>query len=190
MSLKIILGSVATGIILVIGAYFIISPKVSDAPSEATTNTAPADIEGQDPAEEAQEGVVEKVKEAVTPTAQPVTPVANTTATAPKTTVTPTAAEPAPAPVVAPAPEPISKPTPTGFTKEEVATHADDVSCWTIINGSVYDVTVYIPKHPGGEKRILKMCGTDGTSAFENEHGGQSKPETILAKYRLGALVQ
>lgn len=39
--------------------------------------------------------------------------------------------------------------------------------CWTIIDGSVYDITSYVPRHPGGDE-ILLACGTDGTSLFSS----------------------
>lgn len=77
---------------------------------------------------------------------------------------------------------------PSGYTSSEVALHASASSCWSIVNGSVYDLTSYISRHPGGEKNILRICGKDGTSAFEGEHGGDSKPENILAGYKIGAL--
>ncbi len=47
----------------------------------------------------------------------------------------------------------------------EVATHNSKASCWTIINNNVYDITNYIPQHPGGDE-ILQACGTDGSTLF------------------------
>lgn len=88
--------------------------------------------------------------------------------------------------VVAPAPSP----TLTGFTRATVATHASSASCWTIVNGSVYDVTAWIGKHPGGADAILSLCGKDGTVAFEGQHGGQRRPEAELASFKIGALVK
>ncbi len=108
---------------------------------------------------------------------------------APKPTVTPTP-KPTPTPTPTPTPEPAPKPKPTGYTMADVALHASKASCWTAINGSVYDVTSYIPRHPGGEKNVLKICGKDGTSLFEGQHGGDSKPEAKLAPLRIAALIQ
>lgn len=51
------------------------------------------------------------------------------------------------------------------FTKSEVAAHNSKDDCWTIINGNVYDLTKFIPGHPGGQE-ILKACGKDGTVLF------------------------
>ncbi len=76
------------------------------------------------------------------------------------------------------------------FTAVEVAKHNDQNSCYTIISGSVYDLTSYIFKHPGGPGKVLTICGQDGTSAFMGKHGGQSKMEQTLASLKIGALSQ
>jgi|GEM_PF-1631609 len=47
---------------------------------------------------------------------------------------------------------PIAK---TTFTVAEVAEHASESDCWLILSGKVYEVTEFIPSHPGG-KAILK----------------------------------
>jgi hypothetical protein len=59
------------------------------------------------------------------------------------------------------------------ITKADVATHNSKSDCWTIIDGSVYDITSYIPRHPGGDN-ILSACGTDGTALFNGEKPGQN----------------
>lgn len=110
---------------------------------------------------------------------------------APKPTVTPTPKPtPTPSPTPTPTPTPEPAPKPSGYTMADVALHASKSSCWTAINGSVYDITSYIPRHPGGERNVLKICGKDGTSLFEGQHGGDSKPEAKLASFRIAALVQ
>lgn len=100
------------------------------------------------------------------------------------------APEPTPTPTPAPDPQPEPAPEPTVgmYTSADVALHASDASCWSIINSSVYDLTAYIPKHPGGASRIRHICGTDGSSEFDGQHGGASRPENILAKYWIGLL--
>ncbi len=81
--------------------------------------------------------------------------------------------------------------TPAGtFTLAQVATHSTDADCYAAINGNVYDLTAWINKHPGGDRRILSICGKDGSSAFNGEHGGQPKPEQILAGFEVGTLAQ
>lgn len=58
------------------------------------------------------------------------------------------------------------------FTLEEVATHNSREDCWTVINGSVYNLTSYIPRHSGGDN-ILSACGVDATSYFNGQQAGQ-----------------
>lgn len=45
----------------------------------------------------------------------------------------------------------------------EVQKHNSVESCWVIISGTVYDVTSFIDKHPGGRNAILKAAGMDAT---------------------------
>ena len=39
------------------------------------------------------------------------------------------------------------------------------------INGKVYNVTAYLPFHPGGEKEMMRGVGRDGTKLFSNSLG-------------------
>ena len=77
-----------------------------------------------------------------------------------------------------------------GYTMAQVATHATAESCWSAVNGAVYDLTKWIPLHPGGESKIKALCGKDGSSAFTGKHGGQEKPEATLATFKIGELAQ
>lgn len=76
------------------------------------------------------------------------------------------------------------------FTMAQVAQHSDQNSCYTAINGGVYDLTSFIDIHPGGSGNILSLCGIDGTIAFTNMHGGQSRPESELASLKIGVLAK
>jgi L-lactate dehydrogenase (cytochrome) len=60
----------------------------------------------------------------------------------------------------------------------EVAKHSSKDSCWVIIHGHAYDVTQFLPEHPGGQKIILKYAGKDATEEFEPIH-----PPDTLDKY-------
>lgn len=77
-----------------------------------------------------------------------------------------------------------------GLTMAAVAEHKDGTSCWSIINGNVYDLTSWIPQHPGGPDKILKLCGKDGSEKFNNQHGGSATQEQTLAGFKIGALAQ
>ena len=35
-----------------------------------------------------------------------------------------------------------------------------------VLNGKVFDLTKYLPHHPGGEPKLLKGAGIDATSLF------------------------
>jgi cytochrome b involved in lipid metabolism len=61
-------------------------------------------------------------------------------------------------------------------------------SCWSIINGNVYNLTTWISSHPGGKSAITSLCGIDGTAAFNSQHRNESRPESRLASYLLGKL--
>ena len=69
-----------------------------------------------------------------------------------------------------------------------VATHNQQSDCWTVIDGKVYNLTDWIAQHPGGAAPILGLCGTDGTSAFQAQHGSQPRPNDRLAQFLVGAL--
>jgi cytochrome b involved in lipid metabolism len=76
------------------------------------------------------------------------------------------------------------------FTIAQVATHNSEANCYSAINGNVYDLTAFITKHPGGDRNILRICGIDGSAAFDGQHGGDSKPERILAGFEVGTLIK
>lgn len=74
------------------------------------------------------------------------------------------------------------------YAMSDVAMHATQASCWSAINGKVYDLTTWIGQHPGGEGAILGICGKDGSAAFNGQHGGQQKQADILATFYIGDL--
>jgi len=51
--------------------------------------------------------------------------------------------------------------------------HDSANDCWIGFRGKVYDITSYLPKHPGTSEAIAPYCGTaDGfENAFMNKHG-------------------
>jgi len=61
------------------------------------------------------------------------------------------------------------------LTGEEVAKHNNADSCWVIVHGRAYDVTEFLPEHPGGPKIILKYAGKDATEEYEPIH----PPDTL-----------
>jgi cytochrome b involved in lipid metabolism len=79
---------------------------------------------------------------------------------------------------------------PASYTLAQIGTHNSAASCWSAINGQVYNLTAWIDEHPGGEEAILSICGKDGSAAFSGQHGGNSKPAAALASFKIGSLAQ
>ena len=49
------------------------------------------------------------------------------------------------------------------YTMEEVSKHNDLPSVWTVYNGFVYDITMYLDYHPGGIDILKSIYGKDMT---------------------------
>ncbi len=79
-------------------------------------------------------------------------------------------------------------PTAKTFTMAEVQQANTPSNCLTTISGKVYNLTNWINQHPGGDTAIMSLCGTDGTSAFNNQHGNQGRPASVLQSYEAGTL--
>jgi len=99
----------------------------------------------------------------------------------PSPTPTPTQAAPTPAPAPVKTQEAL-------YTMAKVKENNSASSCWSAINGNVYNLTQWIKSHPGGASAITGLCGTDGTASFNARHRGQGSPTSTLAGYLLGPL--
>ena len=109
--------------------------------------------------------------------------------TPPMAQPTPTPAAVAPSAKPSPTPEP-EMTTQTGYTMAKVKENNSASSCWSVINGNVYNLTQWINSHPGGPSVIRGLCGVDGTSSFNGKHRGQGNPTSTLASYLLGPLAK
>ncbi len=89
-------------------------------------------------------------------------------------------------------PTPTTKPASTdtkgGYTLATVATHNTQADCWSAVNGSVYDLTSWVSRHPGGSRAIIGMCGKDASAAFNRQHGSAGRPQAALALLKIGSL--
>lgn len=115
--------------------------------------------------------------------------------TAPMAQPTPTPAAVAPTPKPSPTPTPSPTPEPemttqAGYTMAKVKENNSASSCWSVINGNVYNLTQWINSHPGGPSVIRGLCGADGTASFNGRHRGQGNPTSTLASYLLGPLAK
>jgi cytochrome b involved in lipid metabolism len=72
----------------------------------------------------------------------------------------------------------------------KVKENNSSASCWSVINGNVYNLTQWINSHPGGKDIILGLCGTDGTASFNGHPRVQGNPTATLASYLLGPLAK
>ncbi|MCE9585897.1 cytochrome b5 domain-containing protein [Candidatus Uhrbacteria bacterium] len=70
----------------------------------------------------------------------------------------------------------------------DVRAHATQSNCWSAVGGNVYDLTTWVSRHPGGEAVIVAMCGVDGTSAYNGQHGSSRRPLSMLALLKIGTL--
>ena len=48
---------------------------------------------------------------------------------------------------------------PRDYTVDEVHSHNKAGDCWIMMNDKVYEVTLFINKHPGGAGNIVQQCG-------------------------------
>jgi hypothetical protein len=83
-----------------------------------------------------------------------------------------------------------SAPTVVTYTMTQVAQNNKRANCWSVIDGSVYNLTNWIGSHPGGPDYIISLCGVDGTASFKGKHGNQGNPAQRLAGYLLGPLAK
>ncbi|KAF2003113.1 L-lactate dehydrogenase [Amniculicola lignicola CBS 123094] len=74
------------------------------------------------------------------------------------------------------------------FDYAEVAKHNTAESCWVVLYGNVYDVTNFIPEHPGGSKVILQLAGTDATEEYDPIHPPGILEENLKPEAKLGTI--
>lgn len=72
------------------------------------------------------------------------------------------------------------------FSAEEVAKHNTAESCWVVLHGAVYDVTEFLPSHPGGSRIILQLAGRDATAEFDPIHPPGTLEDNLPPTAKLG----
>jgi len=73
------------------------------------------------------------------------------------------------------------------YTEDAVKKHNTVQDCWVILHGKVYDVTKYLPLHPGGKQLIFRSAGKDITDDFEGMFHS-IKARDIMEQYEVGSL--
>lgn len=66
--------------------------------------------------------------------------------------------------------------------------HNTPESCWVILYNKVYDVTSFLPSHPGGSKIILKLSGKDATEEYDPIHPPGTLEDSLPSKAFLGTV--
>ena len=54
-----------------------------------------------------------------------------------------------------------------------LSSHNSKENCWIAYEGKVYDITSWLPRHPGSAEAIAPFCGTSSEfqAAFTGQHG-------------------
>jgi cytochrome b involved in lipid metabolism len=79
------------------------------------------------------------------------------------------------------------------YTVEQVATHSTPNDAWVIFQGNVYDITKFIPLHPGGAA-LTPYLGQDVEKVWIGggfaKHLNSNNAYSILSNYKIGRLVE
>ena len=52
----------------------------------------------------------------------------------------------------------------------EIKTHKDVYDGWVVLRGKVYNLSPYLPYHPGGERILRNVLGKDITALYDKYH--------------------
>ncbi|XP_069757316.1 fatty acid 2-hydroxylase isoform X2 [Narcine bancroftii] len=73
----------------------------------------------------------------------------------------------------------------------EVQQHATAESCWVVHERRVYDVSAFIPRHPGGQQLLVQRAGRDISRDMEGPpHRHSPNARRWLQQYYIGELRQ
>ncbi|KAF8970221.1 oxidoreductase [Flammula alnicola] len=76
------------------------------------------------------------------------------------------------------------------YTPEDVAEHSQASSCWVLREGRVYDVSLFLNDHPGGDDLILQHAGKDVGEVMKDKLGHEHSDAAynMLDEYIIGRL--
>ncbi|KAF4635464.1 hypothetical protein G7Y89_g2641 [Cudoniella acicularis] len=74
------------------------------------------------------------------------------------------------------------------FDAAEVARHNKPDDCWVCLYGDVWDVTEFLPSHPGGSSIILKLAGRDATEDYDPVHPPGTLESNLPPSKKLGKI--
>ncbi|KAI8049168.1 cytochrome b5-like heme/steroid binding domain-containing protein [Syncephalis plumigaleata] len=75
------------------------------------------------------------------------------------------------------------------YTLADVRQHRTESDCWCVLHGRVYNITGYLPFHPGGKRDLLAIAGKDATKLFMETHGWVNA-DMMLDQCLVGFLVR
>ncbi|XP_012272643.1 cytochrome b5 [Orussus abietinus] len=75
------------------------------------------------------------------------------------------------------------------YTREEVNKSNGTGKTLVIIHDKVYDVTVFLNEHPGGEEVLLDHGGKDASEDFDDV-GHSEDAQVLMKQYMIGELVE
>ncbi|KAK6907756.1 hypothetical protein I203_101757 [Kwoniella mangroviensis CBS 8507] len=74
-------------------------------------------------------------------------------------------------------------------TLAELKEHNTPDDAWSVFNGMVYNISPYLPFHPGGEDELMRVAGRDGTKLFMLTHSWVNL-DFMLKECMVGVLVR
>lgn len=82
---------------------------------------------------------------------------------------------------------------PASYSLAEVAQHDTLEDCWMAIEGGVYDISEYVPRHPAPASVLEPWCGREATEGMRTK--GDSSDHSARAwrmaeRFRIGNLRQ
>ncbi|TVY31745.1 Cytochrome b2, mitochondrial, partial [Lachnellula subtilissima] len=72
------------------------------------------------------------------------------------------------------------------FDAADIVSHNKPDDCWVILYGDVWDVTEFLPSHPGGSSIILKLAGRDATEEYDPIHPPGTLEDNLNPEAKLG----
>lgn len=76
---------------------------------------------------------------------------------------------------------------------DDLASHNTEKDCWIVVEGKVYDITSYVPRHPVPPAVLLAWCGKEATEGMRTKgYGRDHSPSAwgMLDTYFIGELAE
>jgi hypothetical protein len=75
----------------------------------------------------------------------------------------------------------------SGISLNTLQQHNSLTDCWVVFQSNVYDMTSWVPLHPGGEQIYVNLCGTNNfEAAFVNKHGSSKNSKFLQETTLIG----